>query len=89
MISLVSTAGVTVGVMALVVSLALMTGLQQEMRDRILGASAHIFVWKPAGIEDYRAELAKLRTVPRRDRRRAGDADQGADRARAAKASSP
>jgi len=63
-ISLVSTAGVTVGVAALVVSLALMTGLQQEMRDRILGASAHIFVWKPAGIDDYRAELAKLLTVP-------------------------
>ncbi len=63
-ISLVSTAGVTVGVAALVVSLALMTGLQQEMRDRILGASAHIFVWKPAGIDDFRAELAKLLTVP-------------------------
>ena len=63
-ISLVSTGGVTVGVAALVVSLALMTGLQQEMRDRILGASAHIFVWKPAGIDDYRAELAKLLTVP-------------------------
>ncbi|MEO8678016.1 MAG: lipoprotein-releasing ABC transporter permease subunit [Vicinamibacterales bacterium] len=63
-ISLVSTIGVTVGVAALVVSLALMTGLQQEMRDRILGASAHIYVWKPAGIDDYRAELAKLLTVP-------------------------
>ena len=63
-ISLVSTAGVAVGVAALVVSLALMTGLQQEMRDRILGASAHIFVWKPAGIDDFRAELAKLLTVP-------------------------
>jgi lipoprotein-releasing system permease protein len=63
-ISLVSALGVTVGVAALVVSLALMTGLQEEMRDRILGASAHIFVWKPAGIDDYRAELGKLLTVP-------------------------
>lgn len=63
-ISLVSALGVTVGVAALVVSLALMTGLQEEMRDRILGASAHIFVWKPAGIDDYRAELGRLLTVP-------------------------
>jgi len=63
-ISLVSTVGVTVGVMALVIALALMTGLQRELQDRILGSSAHIFVWKPSGIEDYRAEVAKLRAVP-------------------------
>ena len=45
-ISLVSTLGVTVGVMALVVALALMTGLQSELRDRILGSTAHVFVFK-------------------------------------------
>ena len=32
-ISLISTLGVTVGVMALVIALALMTGLQAELRD--------------------------------------------------------
>ena len=37
-ISFISTLGVTVGVMALVIALALMTGLQQEVRDRILGS---------------------------------------------------
>ncbi|MGE0866816.1 MAG: lipoprotein-releasing ABC transporter permease subunit [Vicinamibacterales bacterium] len=63
-ISLVSTVGVTVGVMALVIALALMTGLQQELQARILGASAHVFVWKPAGITDYHAEVARLRAVP-------------------------
>ena len=63
-ISLVSTVGVTVGVMALVIALALMTGLQKELQTRILGSTAHIYVWKPAGIEDYRAEIAKLRGVP-------------------------
>ena len=35
LISLVSTLGVAVGVIALVVALALMTGLQGELRDRI------------------------------------------------------
>jgi len=63
-ISLVSTVGVTVGVMALVIALALMTGLQQELQSRILGSSAHVYVWKPSGITDYKAEIAKLRAVP-------------------------
>jgi lipoprotein-releasing system permease protein len=63
-ISLVSTAGVTVGVMALLIALALMTGLQQEMRDRILGATSHVYIWKPAGLADYRAEVARLARVP-------------------------
>jgi lipoprotein-releasing system permease protein len=64
-ISLISTLGVTVGVMALVIALALMTGLQQEVRDRILGSNPHIFVWKQGGIEDYAAEVQTLREVPR------------------------
>ncbi|HKY21961.1 MAG TPA: FtsX-like permease family protein [Vicinamibacterales bacterium] len=64
-ISLVSTLGVTVGVMALVIALALMTGLQSELRDRILGSTAHIFVFKSTGIEDYQAEIDALRKVPR------------------------
>jgi lipoprotein-releasing system permease protein len=63
-ISLVSTIGVTVGVMALVIALALMTGLQRELRDRILGTQAHIYVWKPSGIQDYHAEIDRLRSVP-------------------------
>ncbi len=63
-ISLISTLGVTVGVMALVIALALMTGLQQEVRDRILSSNPHIFVWKRGGISDYRAEAEKLRQLP-------------------------
>ena len=64
-ISLVSTIGVMVGVAALVISLALMTGLQGELQDKILGSSAHVFVFKPTtGIDDYRAEVAKIRAIP-------------------------
>jgi lipoprotein-releasing system permease protein len=63
-ISLVSTIGVTVGVMALIIALALMTGLQNELRDRILGSSAHVYVWKPSGLVDYRAEVAKMKEIP-------------------------
>jgi lipoprotein-releasing system permease protein len=63
-ISFISTLGVTVGVMALVIALALMTGLQQELRDRIVGSNPHIYVWNTRGIDDYRAESDTLRTVP-------------------------
>jgi lipoprotein-releasing system permease protein len=63
-ISMISTLGVAVGVMALVIALALMTGLQQELRNRILGSNAHVFVWKQGGIVDYHAEAQKLRGVP-------------------------
>ena len=60
-ISLISTLGVIVGVMALVIALALMTGLQGELRDRILGANPHLFVWKRGGIGDYRTQMDQLR----------------------------
>ena len=67
LISLVSTIGVAVGVMALVISLALMTGLQQELRDRLVGSAAHVYVWNVlgGGFEDYHAEAEKLNGMPR------------------------
>ncbi len=64
LISLISTLGVAVGVMALIIALGLMTGLQGELRDRILGSMAHIYVWKTGGIVDYQAEVRTLQTVP-------------------------
>ena len=63
-ISIFSTVGVVVGVMAVIVALAIMTGLQQELRDRILGSSPHVYVWKATGITDYHAEVDKLRRLP-------------------------
>src|SRR5262245_8033303 len=60
LISLISILGVTVGVMALIIALGLMTGLQGELRDRILGSTAHVYVWKTSGIADYTAEVAAL-----------------------------
>ena len=67
LISFVSTLGVAVGVMALIVALALMTGLQTELRDRIVGSSAHIYVWRLGrdGIADPAAEVARLGRFPR------------------------
>src|SRR3954470_10804839 len=54
-ISFISTLGVTVGVMATIIALALMTGLQDELRNRILGSNPHVYVWNTRGVDDYHA----------------------------------
>jgi lipoprotein-releasing system permease protein len=63
-ISLISTVGVAVGVAAVVIALAVMTGLQQELRDRILGSNPHVYVSRVGGLDDYRAEVGRLREMP-------------------------
>jgi lipoprotein-releasing system permease protein len=63
-ISLISIIGVAVGVGAVVIALAVMTGLQQELRDRILGSNPHVYVSRVGGIDDYRTEVARLRNMP-------------------------
>jgi len=64
-ISLISALGVTVGVMAVLIALALMTGLQGELRDRIVGSAAHVYVQKAGGLTDPEAEVKKLLSIPR------------------------
>src|SRR4051812_32233130 len=66
LISFISVIGVGVGVMAVLIAMALMTGLQSELRERIVGSSAHVYVMKMGeGIRDVPAEVAKLKQVPR------------------------
>jgi lipoprotein-releasing system permease protein len=61
LISGVSIVGVGVGVMAVIIALALMTGVQGELRDRIVGSEAHIYVYKIGQpFLDVDAELKKL-----------------------------
>ena len=61
LISGVSIAGVGVGVMAVIIALALMTGVQGELRDRIVGSEAHVYVYRiGAPFLDVDAELAQL-----------------------------
>jgi lipoprotein-releasing system permease protein len=58
----VSILGVGVGVMALVIALALMTGVQSELRDRIVGSAAHVYVYKISGrFHDTEEEYAQFR----------------------------
>ena len=61
LISSVSIIGVGVGVMAVIIALALMTGVQGELRDRIVGSAAHIYVYKNAPFDDIEQELPRFR----------------------------
>ena len=65
LISLISVLGVAVGVMALLIALALMTGLQGELRDRIVGSAAHVYVFKVGGVTDTESDMNRLLAVPR------------------------
>ena len=67
LISLISTIGVALGVMALVVAVALMTGLQRELTNRITGSEAHVYVWnvEEGGFGDYKDAAQRLSGFPR------------------------
>jgi lipoprotein-releasing system permease protein len=53
-ITFISTAGVAVGVMALIVVMAVMSGFEFDLRNKILGTNAHIWVLRygERGIEE-------------------------------------
>jgi lipoprotein-releasing system permease protein len=65
-ISGVSVLGVAVGVMALFIALGLMTGLQEEIRGRILGTTAHVSVFRSRNepFEQYREVVEAVHGVP-------------------------
>jgi len=64
LISLISAVGVMVGVMAVLIALALMTGLQGELRDRLVGSAAHVYVLKAGGLKEPAKEVERLLAVP-------------------------
>ena len=67
LITVIAVGGVTVGVMALVVVLGVMNGLQGDLREKILVASPHLRVLTYGGglrLDDWRRVLAEVRREP-------------------------
>ncbi|MBI3768010.1 MAG: ABC transporter permease [Deltaproteobacteria bacterium] len=65
LITVISVVGVMIGVMTLNIVLAVMTGFEEDLRDRILGFNPHIVVISYAGaIRDADMVLAKVRDTP-------------------------
>jgi lipoprotein-releasing system permease protein len=64
-ITVISTTGVAVGVMALIVVMAVMSGFEFDLRNKILGTNAHIWVLRhDRGIEEPGAAVAAIKGVP-------------------------
>jgi len=65
-IAFISIAGVAVGVMALIVVMAVMSGFEFDLRNKILGTNAHIWVLRygERGIEEPEGALTAVREVP-------------------------
>ena len=65
LISLISVAGITVGVVALIVVLSVYAGFTDGLRDQILGINSHIIVQSSNGsIRNYELTRDRILTVP-------------------------
>jgi len=65
LITVISTAGIAIGVMTLTITLAVMTGFEGDLRDRILAFNPHVSIWSQIGtLADYDAIAARARAVP-------------------------
>lgn len=64
-ITFISTAGVTLGVMALIIVLAVMTGFERDLKEKILGTNAHLVVIRSgAPMENYQEIMGRLNRLP-------------------------
>lgn len=65
LITLISTLGLAIGVMTLDITLSVMTGFEEDLRDRILNFNPHVSVWSYLGpMEDAATVAEKVRAVP-------------------------
>ena len=62
----ISIGGVTLGVAALIATLAVMTGFKEDLRDKILGTNSHIVISDRTHdtMKDYRVVLDKVKQIP-------------------------
>jgi len=66
-ISVISIGGVAVGVAALIIVLAVMTGFKNDIRDKILGIMAHVLIQKPGAnleLNEFQGMIARLQNIP-------------------------
>ena len=65
LITWISIAGVTVGVMALIIVLAVMAGFEEDLRNKILGTNSHIVILEPGspGMAQYQGTIDKVEKV--------------------------
>ncbi|MBM3293822.1 MAG: FtsX-like permease family protein [Candidatus Aminicenantes bacterium] len=65
-ITFISALGIMIGVAALIIAVALITGFQRDVQDKILGATSHLMIsdLSGEGIDDFQALAESLRKIP-------------------------
>ena len=64
LITILSTAGIAVGVMALIVVIAVMSGFESDLKSRILGGQSHIVLMRHGGpFTEYRKILKDVKKI--------------------------
>ena len=63
-ISTISVLGISVGVAALIVVLAVMNGFDEDLKERIIGTRAHLVIEKDAGIDNFLPLAEALQKSP-------------------------
>ena len=65
LITILSIAGVTVGVMALIVVIAVISGFESDLKSRILGGQSHVVLMRYGGtLSDYRRVIKDVEKTP-------------------------
>ncbi len=61
-ITMISIAGVAIGVTALIISVSVLNGFEKEITEKAVSVASHIQVtsFKPSGIEDYQSVIDKI-----------------------------
>ena len=64
-VTAISVAGVTAGVAALIIALAITNGMRRDLQDKLLGSSAHVQLMQieGKGIPNWQPLLTRLRQV--------------------------
>jgi lipoprotein-releasing system permease protein len=62
-ITFISALGITIGVMALIIAIALITGFQNDVQEKILGSTSHIMVrnYAEGGLTDYENLMRQIK----------------------------
>lgn len=63
-IGIISCAGIAIGVMALIVVIAVMTGFDNDLKDKIIGVNPHIVIHSEEGISQWQKLSTGISKVP-------------------------
>ncbi len=62
-INFIAVAGIAIGVAALIIVIGVMSGFDHDLREKIVGANAHVLVEKETGLKNYTDLFGRLKKI--------------------------